>query len=573
MASRPYDWVSTPEGPVARVRVRGNQVLANPMLNRGTAFTESEREQLGLVGLLPSHVTTMADQLQRTYGQYQRQPGDLAKNVYLGNLRARNEVLFFRLLSDHIDEMLPIVYTPTVGEAIQRFSHEYRRPRGVYLSIDRPDQVETALRNFGLGADGVDIVVATDSEGILGIGDWGVGGIEIAIGKLAVYTAAAGLHPRRAIPVVIDTGTDNESLLADEMYLGYRHPRVRDQRYDELIDAFVTAATSLFPHAMIHWEDFGVSNARRILNMYADKCCSFNDDMQGTAAVVLAAAVAAVRAAGSRLRDQTIVIYGAGTAGLGIADMMREAMVADGLTPDEATRRFYALNSKGLLTTDHVETLRDFQVPYAHATTELAGWTRTSGGPGDSYGLADVVANAHPTMLIGTSTQTGAFTEEVVRLMAAHAQRPIIMPLSNPTSRCEASPQDVIRWTDGRAFIATGSPFPPISYGGRTYRVAQANNALVFPGLGIGVAVSRARRVSDAMLVAAADAVAAMSDASVTGALLPPVDDLRAVSAAVAAAVAVAADQGGLAGRAVTDPDRQVREAMWNPEYPRIEAV
>ena len=332
VSERPYELIQTPEGTVARVRLRGSSVLSSPIINRGTAFTPEEREALGLTGLLPTGESTMEGQLRRTYAQYGRQPDDLNRNVYLANLRDRNEILFYRLLTEHIEEMLPIVYTPTIGQAIERFSHEFRRPRGVYLSIDAIEDVETSFRNYGMGPDEVDLIVATDSEGILGIGDWGVGGIEIAIGKLAVYIAAAGIHPRRVIPVVLDVGTDNLALLEDEIYLGNRHARVRDQRYDELVDAYVTTATKLFPNAMLHWEDFGVGNARRILNKYADQVCTFNDDMQGTAAVVLAAAFSGVRAAGSRLRDQRVVIHGAGTAGIGIADMMVDVMVREGLT-------------------------------------------------------------------------------------------------------------------------------------------------------------------------------------------------------------------------------------------------
>ena len=330
MTERPYEFVSTPEGPVLRVRARGFSVLGTPMLNRGTAFTPEERRALGLVGLLPHGVSTIDGQVRRVHAQYQRQPDDLAKNVYLANLRDRNEVLFYRLLSEHLGDMLPIVYTPTVGKAIERYSHEYRRPRGVFLSVDHPDLVEESFRNYGLGADDVDLIVATDAEGILGIGDWGVGGIEIAIGKLAVYIAAAGIHPRRVIPVVLDMGTDNLRLLNDRMYLGNRHARVRGQRYDDFIDAYVTTATKLFPHALLHWEDLGAANARRVLHRYADQCCTFNDDMQGTAAVVLAAAFAAARASGTRMADQRVVIHGAGTAGVGIADMLREVMVRAG---------------------------------------------------------------------------------------------------------------------------------------------------------------------------------------------------------------------------------------------------
>jgi malate dehydrogenase (oxaloacetate-decarboxylating) len=572
MLDAAYELGPAAEGYPVRIRARGRAVLSNPMLNRGTAFTHQQRQALGLQGLLPSGVSTLEGQLRRVYAQYLRQPDDLAKNVFLGNMRDRNEVLFYRLLTEHLEEMLPIVYTPTVGKAIERYSHEYRRPRGVFLSVDHPRDVEESLRNYGLAGEDVDLLVATDSEGILGIGDQGVGGIDISIGKLAVYTAAAGIHPRRVIPVVLDVGTDNLALLNDEMYLGDRHARVRDDRYDQLIEAYVTTASKLFPHAMLHWEDFGVTNARRILLKYAQDYCTFNDDMQGTAAVVLAAVFAALRASGTRMRDQRVVVHGAGTAGIGIADMMRDAMVRDGLSAQEAARRFSALDRDGLLTDDRPAPIQAFQAPYARPAAEVAGWSRTGGG--NRVGLAEVVTRARPTILIGTSTQAGAFTEAIVRDMASAVDRPIILPLSNPTSRCEALPEDLVRWTDGRALVATGSPFPPVTHGGRAYRIAQANNALVFPGLGLGVIVSRARRISDGMLTAAADAVAELSDASSRGApLLPPVRDLRRVSAAVGVAVALAADEEGLAQARISNPVQQTYEAMWRPAYPQIEVA
>jgi len=571
MVERPYEFISTDEGVVVRTRLRGSLVLRSPMLNQGTAFSYADREALGLTGLLPDGVSTIEEHLRRVYAQYRRQPDDLAKYIFLGHVRDRNEVLFYRLLTDHIEEMLPIVYTPTVGTAIERYSLEYGRPRGVYLSVEHPGQVEAAFRNYGLGPDDVDLIVATDSEGILGIGDWGVGGIAIATGKLAVYVAAAGLHPRRVIPVVLDVGTDNPILLGEDVYLGIRHPRVRDQRYDELIDTYVTVAHRLFPNAMLHWEDFGAANAHRILAKYASAYCTFNDDIQGTAAVVLAAAVGAVRAAGTRMRDQTVVIHGAGTAGIGIADALRQVMISERLSPAEATGRFYALGSKGLLASDYPGMLRDFQVPYARPAAEVSTWRRDGD---DRIGLAEVVAHAHPTMLIGTSTQPGAFTEQIVTEMAAHVARPIIMPLSNPTSHSEARPADLIAWTEGRALIATGSPFEPVTYNGVRYEIAQANNALIFPGLGLGVGVCRARRVTDQMLAAAARALAGLSDVTAPGApVLPPVTSLRAVSAAVGAAVARAAQAEGLADRPLDDPDGQVRRAMWAPAYPKVEPV
>jgi malate dehydrogenase (oxaloacetate-decarboxylating) len=567
---RPYELASEAGRMVARVRLRGASVLASPLLNRGTAFTVAERTELGLTGLLPDRVSTIDGQLARVHAQYLRQPDDLSKNLYLANLRDRNEVLFYRLLIDHIEEMLPIVYTPTVGTAIERYSHEYRRPRGVYLSVNHPDQVETAFRNYGLGPDEVDLIVATDSEGILGIGDWGVGGIQIAIGKLAVYIAAAGLHPRRVIPVVLDTGTDNPALLDDDMYVGIRHPRVRGERYDELIDTYVSTATRMFPHAMLHWEDFGAANARRILTRYEQTHCTFNDDMQGTAAVVLAAAIRAVQAAGTRWRDQRVVIHGAGTAGVGIADALVLEMTAGGLSHEEATSRIFALGSRGLLTTDYPGTLRDFQVGYARPAAEVAGWARDADG---GIGLAETVARTQPTMLIGTSTQPGVFSRAIVTEMAAHTARPIIMPLSNPTSLTEAQPADLVNWTHGRALVAAGSPFPPVTLDGVRYEIAQANNALIFPGLGTGVIVSRASRVSAGMLAAAAEALAALAGEGATGpgaSLLPPVTSLRTVSAAVATAVATAAKAEGLAQADLPDPAAQVRDAMWFPDYPDV---
>ncbi len=570
MSERPYEIEQDADGWTAKVRARGHDVLMQPLLNRGTAFTRAERRALGLTGLLPDHVSEWSGQVQRVLAQYNNQSSPLLKHVYLANLRDRNEVLFYRLLTENIDEMLPIVYTPTIGLAIERFSHEFRRPRGLYLSVDHPEEVPEAFANLRMDADDVDLIVATDGEGILGIGDWGVGGAQIAIGKLAVYTAAAGIHPGRVVPVMLDMGTDNLALLNDSLYLGNRHARVRDERYDALIDAFVTTAGQVFPNAMLHWEDFGASNARRILQKYADKCCTFNDDMQGTAAVVMAAALSALRESGAKMRDQCVVIHGAGTAGIGIADMMRDQMVAEGLSREEATARFYALGSRGLLTQDQSSIIRDFQVEYARPTDEIAGWASGGGVPT----LADVVREAHPTMLIGTSAQPASFTEAIVRDMAAHCARPVIMPLSNPTSKCEALPSDLLVWTDGRALIATGSPFAPVVHNGRTYPIAQANNALIFPGLGLGVAVAKASRVTDGMLVAAADAVARIAvEAGSAAGLLPTVSNLRAVSAAVAAAVARAAEKEGLARAPLTDLVQQVHQAMWRPAYPAVVPV
>ncbi|GAA5699999.1 NAD-dependent malic enzyme [Streptomyces avermitilis] len=555
-----------------RTTARGHAVLNSPRLNRGTAFTRQERQELGLVGLVPPQVLTQDQQAARAYTQFRSQPNDLAKNVYLTALRDRNEVLFHRLLGDHLAEMLPIVYTPTVGTAIERYSYEYRRPRGVYLSVDAPEDIERTLRASGLGADDVDLIVATDGEAILGIGDWGVGGIDIAVGKLAVYTAAAGVDPARTLAVMLDVGTNRQELLDDPLYLGNRHPRVDRESYDAFIDAYVTAATELFPDALLHWEDFGPANARRILDRYREKVRTFNDDIQGTGAVNLAAVLSGVRAGGVPLRDHRVVLFGAGTAGIGIADQLRDALIADGLTPQEATDRIWAVDRHGLLAEDQ-QGLHDFQLRYVRRGAEIAGWRRD-----DALGgvpLAEVVDRVRPSVLIGASGQGGAFTEDIVRAMAAHTDRPIILPMSNPTRLAEAVPADLLTWTDGQALIATGSPFDPVEVDGVTHHIGQANNALVFPGLGLGAVVARAERITDGMLVASARAVAEQTDATAPGVpVLPLIDRLRDTSAAVAVAVARAAVEDGVARETVDDAvEERVRAAMWQPEYPPIEAV
>jgi malate dehydrogenase (oxaloacetate-decarboxylating) len=549
---------------------RGYSVLSDPWLNKGTAFPESERAALGLTGLLPSRILTLDQQAERAYKQCSQQASDLGKNVYLTALHDRNEVLFYRVLTDHLSELLPIVYTPTIGEAIQQYSHQYRRPRGVYLSIDTPDQIETALRATELSADEVDLIVATDAQAILGIGDWGVGGIDIAAGKLAVYTAAGGVNPARTLPVMLDVGTDRPELLEDPLYLGVRHKRPAQEPYDAFIDAYVTTALKIFPHALLHWEDFGPGNARRILDRYRAHILTFNDDMQGTGAVNLAAVLAGARASQIPLTGHRAVIFGSGTAGIGIADQLREAMTGDGLDPAAARARLWCLDRYGLLT-DDMTGLRDFQVPYARPAAEVRDWL--GHGTPSGIGLAEVVGRVHPTILIGTSTQRGAFTEPIVREMAAHVDRPVILPMSNPTTLSEATPPDLLTWTGGRALIATGSPFGPFTYQGVTYQIGQANNALIFPGLGLGALLSRARRITDHMITAAAEAVAGLTDTSTPGAsLLPPIDDLRATSARVALAVAQAAADDGVAEQPGITAGA-VDAAMWKPQYAPVRAV
>ncbi len=550
-------------------RLRGRQILSDPRLNRGTAFTYRERREFGLTGLIPPAHVTLDQQAARVYAQYQRQPDDLARNVLLTEVHDRNEVLFYKLLSTHLTEMLPVVYTPTIGKAIQSYSHEYRRPRGVYLSVDHPELITESLLATELGEHEVDLIVATDAGAILGIGDWGVGGIHIAVGKLAVYTAAGGIDPGRTLPIMLDVGTDRQSLLDDPLYIGNRHPRVPPEEYDRFLDAFVTAVSKLFPNAMLHWEDIGLANARRLLDRYRDRLLTFNDDIQGTGAVNLAAGLAAVRATGTRMRDHRVVIFGAGTAGTGIADQLRAEMMADGLTLDEARARFWALDKHGLITTDSPGA-SEAQRGCARDAAEVAGWARDPELGG--IGLAEVVARVHPTILIGTSTRSGAFSEQIVRQMAAHVERPIILPMSNPTELSEATPANLLAWTDGRALVATGSPFEPVDYKGVRYAIGQANNALVFPGIGLGVIAARASRVTGGMLAAAAHAVAGLTDTSTIGApLLPPVEELRSTSVAVAVAVATAAWRDGVARTFLEgNLTRHVRDLMWEPAYPTI---
>lgn len=550
-------------------QVRGMALLSDPMLNRGTAFKRAERKELDLVGLLPSTETTLDEQVKRSYAQYEQQADDLSKNIFLTALQDCNEVLFYRLLSEHLTEMFPVVYDPTIALAIEQYSHEYRRPRGVYLSIDHPEDIEESFRNFGAGPDDIDLIVATDAEEILGIGDWGVGGIDISIGKLAVYTAAAGIDPNRVIPVMLDVGTNRESLLNDPFYLGNRHSRVRGERYDAFIKTYIQVATKLFPNVLLHWEDFGPSNARRILEQYRNQICTFNDDVQGTGAITMAGIYSALRVSETDIRDHRVVIFGSGTAGIGNADQIRVAMMQAGLSKEEATRHFWCVDIQGLLLDNMGSALRDFQVPYARPVSEVKGWKHDM--PQGGISLAEVVRQIHPTMLIGTSTSPGAFTEAIVKDMAGHTERPIIFPLSNPTHLMEASASDLISWTDGRALVATGIPSHPVTYKGTTYTIGQANNALLYPGLGLGTIVARARKVSDSMFTAAAKTVAEQVNAKQPGAsLLPLVENLRTVSATVAVEVAKAAAAEGLARARLTNVVQQIEDAMWQPVYPQI---
>jgi malate dehydrogenase (oxaloacetate-decarboxylating) len=552
-------------------KARGLAVLNSPLLNKGTAFTSEERKSLGLTGLLPPDISTLADQARRAYMQYERLADALSKNVYLTTLHDRNEVLFYRLFSEHLREMIPIVSDRTLGMAMEQYHHEFRRPRGVYLSIDHTEAIEEAFANLGAGPGDIDLILATDAEQVLGIGDWGVGGIEVSIGKLAIYTAAGGIDPSRAIPVMLDVGTNRESLLNDSMYIGNRHARIRGERYDAFIDAYVRVATKLFPNALLQWEDFAPGNGRRILEKYRDRMCIFNDDMQGTGAITLAAAISAVRVCGTPLRNQRVVIFGAGTAGIGVADQLRDAMARDGISKQEAARRFWCVDRQGLLTTDMAQ-LPEYQATYARPAAESHAWKND--GNGNGVGLAEVVGRVKPTMLIGAAAVGGSFTEAIVREMAAHTVRPIIFALCHPRARAAANPADLLAWTDGRALISTGSAFAPVTHKGVTYVIGQLNNAMLYPGLALGAIVSRASRISEGMFAAAASAVSSLVTVRQPGAsLLPHIDDLRSVSVTVAVAVAETAVAEGLARARFVDIVQQVQDAMWRPEYRSIRAA
>jgi malate dehydrogenase (oxaloacetate-decarboxylating) len=549
-----------------RTTLRGRAVLADPRINKGTAFSTEERAALDLVGMLPSRVLALEDQVARIYEQYVSLATPLAKHLFLNALRDRNEVLFYRVLSDHVRELLPIIYTPTVGEAIQAYSHHYQRPQGVYLSADEPEAIEASLRVAAAETDGVDLIVATDSEAILGIGDWGVGGMGISLGKLAVYTVAGGIDPDRTIGVELDVGTNNEALLNDPFYLGLRHQRIPTDQYERFVDTFVQTVSRLFPDALLHWEDLGRENAARVLERYRDQHTSFNDDIQATGAVTLAAVLAAVRATGMPLREHRVAVFGAGTAGIGVADQLRNAITLEGLSYEAATSRIWCVDRRGLLTEGTPE-MTDAQRRYARQARELVGWIRDPELGG--IGLAEVVRRVQPTILIGTSGRRGAFGEATVREMAGHVTRPVILPMSNPTELAEAVPADLIRWTDGLALVATGSPFDPVSHDGVTFEIGQANNALIFPGLGLGAIAVRATRVTDGMIYAAARSVSELVDASVPGApLLPPVDSLRRTSLAVAVRVAEAAQEDGVARVAIDGPaEEHISRLMWTPAY------
>jgi malate dehydrogenase (oxaloacetate-decarboxylating) len=546
------------------VGFKGRGLQLNPFTNKGTAFTQRERDELGLHGLVPPSVCTIQQQMQRTYGAFQQKGSNLEKFIYLTSLQDRNETLFFRLVLEHIDEMMPIVYTPVVGEACQKFSHIYRRGRGLYIAYEQRDRLEPLLRSAGI--ERPSIIVVTDGERILGLGDQGAGGMGIPIGKLCLYTLCAGVSPYSTLPITLDVGTDNEERLADPLYLGMRHKRVRGEAYQEFIDAFVAAVRKVFPEVVLQWEDFLKENALFQLARFRDKLCTFNDDIQGTAGVVLAGLLSALRLTGSRLRDQRVLFAGAGASAQGIGELLVNAFEEDGLTHEEAVRRIWTTDTRGLVTEDRPK-LEGYKATYARPADETAAYKAKDRS---RITLLETVENAKPTMLIGTSATPGIFDEPVLRAMGRINERPIIFPLSNPTSKAECTPEDALRHTDGRAIVATGSPFPAVSLGGKRYRIGQCNNSFVFPGVGLGLTISRARRVSNGMFLEAAKALAGhVSDQHLAeGAVYPELRTIRECSFSVACATIRRAVAEGHADPEILEGlEKTVDRAMWYPEY------
>ncbi|MEE3650143.1 MULTISPECIES: NAD-dependent malic enzyme [unclassified Brenneria] len=541
----------------------GPILLEFPLLNKGSAFTEEERADFNLHGLLPEAVETIEEQAERAWRQYQEFKSDIDKHVYLRNIQDTNETLFYRLLDAHLSEMMPIIYTPTVGEACEHFSDIYRRARGLFIAYPNRAHIDDMLQNAT--KQNVKVIVVTDGERILGLGDQGIGGMGIPIGKLSLYTACGGISPAYTLPVVLDVGTNNPQRLNDPLYMGWRHPRITDDEYYEFVDEFIQAVKRRWPNVLLQFEDFAQKNATPLLNRYRDEICSFNDDIQGTAAVTLGSLIAASRAAGSQLRDQTVVFLGAGSAGCGIAEQIIAQMKSEGLSEEEARARVFMVDRFGLLT-DKLPNLLDFQSKLVQKSELLTHWEKAS----DAISLLEVVRNAKPTIMIGVSGQPGLFTEEIIREMHQHCARPIVMPLSNPTSRVEARPEDIIRWTDGAALVATGSPFSPVIYQDKVYPIAQCNNSFIFPGIGLGVLAAGAKRITDGMLMAASRALADCSPLANNGegALLPDIADIQSVSKRIALEVAKVAQLQGVAMVTSADAlEKAIAQNFWQPQY------
>jgi malate dehydrogenase (oxaloacetate-decarboxylating) len=555
---------------VIRTRLHGVDLLFNSRLNKGTAFTEAERDVFGLHGLLPPHIGTLEDQRERRKRVLDSRETAFGKYSNLRDLQDNNETAFYSMIEHYTEELLPIVYTPAVGEGCQRFSEIWRRPRGLFISYPNRDRIDQILAEKRY--DDVRCIVVSDGERILGLGDQGAGGMGIPIGKMALYTALGGIPPEHCLPILLDAGTDNEKLLHDPIYIGWQHHRMRGQEYDDFVEAFVTAVERRWPHILLQWEDFAGTNAARLLERYRDRLCTFNDDIQGTAAVMTATVLAAASAIGVPISQQTIAMFGAGSAGIGIIDLLVSAMKQQGLSEEQARSRIYAFNRYGLLV-EGARGIKESQRHLVRNRADITGWQLEGG---QDVSLPDVVRNAKVTVLAGVSAQTGAFTEEVVREMARHTIRPIIFPLSNPTSQAEATPEDILRWTEGRALVGTGSPFPPVEMAGRTMRVSQVNNSFIFPGLALGILVSQARRVTDGMIMAATKALAGLSPSreDKTAPLLPPIGESRKVAMVVSEAVARQAMAEGVAVIEVEAALRErIREYMWNPVYVPYERI
>lgn len=540
--------------------MKSHEILNNPFLNKGTAFTMEERKELGLIGLLPPYVQTIEEQAEQAYQHFLRKPSDLEKRLFLMEIFNTNRTLFYYLFNQHIVEFNPIVYDPVIADTIEQYSELFVDPQyATYLDINHPENIEETLKNAAGDRD-IRLIVATDAEGILGIGDWGVQGVDISVGKLMVYTAAAGIDPACVMPLVIDAGTNREELLNNPMYLGNRHERVRGEKYDAFIDQFVQTAGKLFPKLYLHWEDFGRSNAADILNRYKKEIPTFNDDIQGTGIVVLGGIFGAMDITGEKLTDQVYLCYGGGSAGAGIADRVHAEMVAEGLSPEEAYKRFFMIDKQGLLF-DDMEDLTPAQKPFAKKRSDFEG-------KGDMTNLLEVIKTVKPTILVGTSTNPGAFTKEVVEAMCENTERPVIFPISNPTKKLEATAQQVIEWSDGKAFVATGVPSGTISYKGVDYEIGQANNALIYPGLGLGMLASEAKLLTDEMIGAAAHSLSGIVNPGQPGApVLPPFQYVADVSIKVAEAVAKKAQEQGLAQAKETDMAKAVRDLKWYPKY------
>ncbi|KGD72229.1 malate dehydrogenase [Tatumella morbirosei] len=541
----------------------GPILLEFPLLNKGSAFTRDERNEFNLNGLLPETVETIEEQAERAWHQFQEFKNNNDKHVYLRNIQDTNETLFYRLLDDHLEEVMPIIYTPTVGTACEHFSEIYRRARGVFISYPNREHIEDMLQNAT--KQNVKVIVVTDGERILGLGDLGIGGMGIPIGKLSLYTACGGISPAYTLPVALDVGTNNQQLLNDPLYMGWRNPRIGGEEYAEFIHEFISAVKRRWPNVLLQFEDFAQKNAMPLLEQYRDELCCFNDDIQGTAAVAVGTLIAASRAAGGKISDQTVVFLGAGSAGCGIAEQIIIEMKAEGLSDAEARRRVMMVDRYGLLT-DKLPNLLPFQTRLIQASEDVAGWQVEN----DAISLLDVVRNAKPTVLVGVSGQPGLFTEEIIREMHSHCPRPIIMPLSNPTSRVEAVPADLIAWTEGAALVATGSPFAPVSWKDKTYPIAQCNNAYIFPGIGLGVIASKASRITDSMLMSASRALADCSPLATKGEgpVLPELKDIQQVSRYIAIEVAKAAQAAGVAIETSEEVLTQaVEDNFWKPQY------